>query len=181
MDSAMEKKLREMIDRHEIWQVLLRYGRGLDRFDVDLVRSCYFDDAIDDHGRFVGKADDFIEWANETSRNFISHQHAVLNHWCELDGDDAYTETYYMFTGVAAQPPHLLSTGRYIDHFQKRNGEWRIANRVTIVEKTFDLLDSSRWPGIPAALATDDVQPATRDRNDVSYHRPPRPRSLRRP
>ena len=50
MDAALEKKLREMVDRQEIWQVLLRYGRGLDRFDVEMARSCYFDDAIEDHG-----------------------------------------------------------------------------------------------------------------------------------
>ena len=49
MDAAMEKKLRELIDRQEIWQVLQNYGRGLDRFDRELLRSCYFDDAIDDH------------------------------------------------------------------------------------------------------------------------------------
>jgi len=179
MDNIMEAKLREMIDRHEIWQVLQRYGRGLDRFDIALVRSCYFDDAIDDHGRFVGTPDDFIEWANGTSRHFISTQHSVLNHFCELDGDNAYTETYYIFTGAALKPPHLMSTGRYIDHFQKRNGEWRIANRVTIIDKTYDLQDFTVFPTIPAALATGDVQPATRDRRDVSYHRPPRPRSPR--
>ena len=57
MDAVMEKKLGEIIDRHEIWQVLLRYGRGLDRFDRELVRSCYFDDAIDDHDNYVGKVE----------------------------------------------------------------------------------------------------------------------------
>ncbi len=102
MDVTMEKKLREMIDRDEIWQVLLRYGRGLDRFDRELVRSCYFDDAIDDHDTFVGGVEDFIDWANETSGYFVSHHHGVMNHSCELDGDDAYCETYFLFTGVAA-------------------------------------------------------------------------------
>jgi hypothetical protein len=43
MDAALEQKLREMIDRQEIWQVMMRYGRGLDRFDRELVRSCYWD------------------------------------------------------------------------------------------------------------------------------------------
>lgn len=179
MDATMEKKLREIIDRNEIWQVLQRYGRGLDRFDHELVKSCYFDDAIDDHDTFVGKVDDFIKWANETSGYFVSHHHGVMNHSCELDGDNAYCETYYLFTGVAAKPPHALSIGRYIDHFQRRNGEWRIANRVTVIEGNFEMTDSRMAAEYPSAYGPGERQQATRDRNDVSYHRPPRPRQPR--
>ncbi len=175
----MEKKLQDLIDRHEIWQVLQRYGRGLDRFDRELVRSCYFDDAIEDHGAFVGKPDDFIDWANRSTQNFVVQHHGLMNHSCELDGNDAYAETYYLFTGVAAKPPHLLSMGRYIDHFQRRSGEWRIANRVTVIEKNFDLADSSLWPVTAGPDDPRGAQPATRDRNDVSYQRPLRPRQPR--
>ncbi len=112
MDTALEKKLREMLDRDEIWQVMQRYGRGLDRMDRELVRSCYFEDAIEDHGHFVGNAEDFFEWADQASLLFEWCHHGLLNHSCELNGDDAYCETYYQFTGKAAKPPHLLSMGR---------------------------------------------------------------------
>ena len=179
MDAELEAKLREMVDRHEIWQVLQRYGRGLDRFDRELVRSCYHDDAIDDHDTYVAQVEDFIDWANESSGYFVSHHHGVMNHSCELDGDDAYCETYYLFTGVAAEPPHMLSMGRYIDHFQRRDGEWRIANRVTVIEGTFELAQSRMAAGQPTSYAAGEAQPATRDRSDVSYHRPPKPRAPR--
>lgn len=179
MDTSMETQLREMIDRHEIWQVLLRYGRGLDRVDDELARSCYFEDAIEDHGRFIGHRDAFIEWVNQVSLSFVSTQHAITNHSCDLDGDDAYCETYYQFTGVAEQEPHFMSTGRYIDHFQRRNGEWRIANRVTIVEGTFELARARLGADLPPAYGPGETCPATRDRSDVSYHRPPQPRPAR--
>jgi len=179
MDSLMEKKLREMLDRHEIYQVLLRYAHGLDRFDRELVRSCYFEDAIEDHFNFVGNIEDFIDYANETSGYFVSCQHGLLNHRCDLAGDDAYCETYYLFSGVSAKPPHFISTGRYIDHFQRRNGEWRIANRVTIIEGTFDVPDSVQAAAFPSPFGPHEAQPATRDRNDVSYHRPAIPRKPR--
>ena len=176
MDAEMQEKLQEIIDRHEIWQVLQRYGRGLDRFDRELVRSCYFDDAIEDHGNFVGGVEDFIEWANETSGYFTAHHHGLMNHTCELDGDDAYCETYYLFIGVSAEPPHAVSMGRYIDHFQKRGGEWRIANRVVDIEGNFELNDSRMAAAFKADYGGAESQPFTRDRNDVSYQRPPRPR-----
>ena len=176
MDTDLERKLAEIVDRHEIHQVMLRYARGLDRLDNELALSCYWDDAIEDHGHFVGSPDGFIPWADGTTLRFEVTQHAILNHFCDLEGDDAYCETYYQFTGVNAQPPHFGSTGRYIDHFQKRGGEWRIANRVTIVEGTFDIPQAAQTAQLPSAYSEDQPCQAARDRTDVSYHRPPVPR-----
>ena len=179
MDADLERKLRDIVDRHEIHQVMLRYARGLDRLDSALTRSCYWDDAIEDHGHFVGTPDTFIPWADGTTLAHLSTQHGILNHFCDLDGDDAYCETYYQFTGVRETPPHFVSTGRYIDHFQKRNGEWRIANRVTIIESTLDVPQSAMTAQMPSAYTADEPCQAARDRTDVSYHRPPIPRRPR--
>ena len=169
IDPKLEEKLRAMVDRDDIRQVILRYCRGMDRLDLDLIRSCYFDDAIDDHGRFVGKAEDFIQWATTATGHFPMQQHAVLNHVCDLDGDDAYTETYYICSNINSAPPHILSLGRYIDHFQRREGEWRIANRVALIERNLEMSDS---PVAPAAVSGYSV---ARDRTDVSYQTPVRP------
>jgi hypothetical protein len=176
MDETLAAKLAELVDRHEIHQVMLRYARGLDRLDNELARSCYWDDCIEDHGHFVGTPDDFIRYADGTTLMHVSVQHAILNHYCELDGDNAYAETYYQFTGVHAEPPHFASVGRYVDHFQKRNGEWRIANRVTLVEGAFDIPQALATLHMPSAYTPEAPCQATRDRNDVSYHRPPVPR-----
>lgn len=173
---SLDAKLAELVDRHEIHQVLLRYARGLDRLDNALARSCYWDDAIEDHGHFVGTPDDFIPWADGTTLMFEATQHAILNHFCDLQGDEAFCETYYHFSGVTAEGPNFMSTGRYIDHFQKRGGEWRIANRVTIVEGTYDVPKAAGSPSSKTAYTLEEPCQATRDRNDVSYHRPPVPR-----
>ena len=176
MEATLEKKLADIVDRHEIHQVMLRYARGLDRLDNPLTRSCYWDDAIEDHGHFVGAPDAFIKWADGSTVMFETTQHAILNHFCDLQGSDAYCETYYQFTGVAAEPPNFVSTGRYIDHFQKRGGEWRILNRVTLVEGTFDIPEAAKTAQMPSAYSADEPCQAARDRTDVSYHRPLRPR-----
>lgn len=175
-DAELEKRIREQLDRDEILRVLMRYARGLDRLDNELARSCYWDDAIEDHGSYVGKPDDFIRWADSTTLAFESTAHGILNHSCDLQGDDAYCETYYLFTSKAAVAPHLMSTGRYVDHFQKRNGEWRIANRVCIVEAQYELDDYVLSRLAPPAYTADEPCQASRDRTDVSYHRPPVPR-----
>ena len=175
MDTALEAKLRELIDRSEIWQVLQRYARGLDRMDNALARSCYWDDAIEDHSYYVGGPDGFIAYADQATLSFETCMHGLLNHSCELAGDEAFCETYYIFTGELAEPPHFMSTGRYVDHFQRRDGEWRIANRVTIVEGHY-AMDQSKIGGGGASPWAPGEKPASRDRNDISYHRPPVPR-----
>lgn len=175
MDAELERKLRELVDRNEIWRVMQKYGRGLDRLDKPLVLSCYWEDAIEDHGNYVGHPSDFIDWADQSTLSFQSSQHGLLNHSCDLQGDDAYCETYYLFVGVGSALPHHMSIGRYIDHFQKRNGEWRIANRVCLVEGNFELPEAAA-AGDMTWYGGTEVQPNTRDRNDVSYQRPPVPR-----
>lgn len=177
MDAELERKLRELVDRQEIWSVLVRYGRGIDRLDRELVRSCYWDDAIDDHHDFVGDPETFLTWALGITRdtNIVSH-HGVGNHSCELAGDDAHAETYYTFIGANPDPPHMLSIGRYVDHFQRRGGEWRIANRVCVIEKIFDLAEPAHQHGGTGDLRHGPLLPARRDRLDLSYHRPVVPR-----
>lgn len=179
MELDLQRTVRELSDRQAIWNVLLRYARGLDRIDAELVRGCYFDDAIEDHGHFVGTPDDFVRWACRVSESFVTTQHGLLNHYCELAGDDAYCETYFLFSGVRSEAPHFLSTGRYADHFQRRNGEWRIANRVTVVEGKFDVPEAAVSAAMPSAYGPGESDPGRRDRDDVSYHRPPRPRTPR--
>ena len=166
-----ECRLRDLLDRDAIWQVMVRLARGLDRRDRDLVLSCYHEDAIDDHHVFIGTAADVTDWALDFSeRGNLAFHHKLSNHSCEVDGDDAHAETYYTFTGINVAPPHSLSFGRYVDHLQRRNGEWRIANRVCVMEGRLEIATAT----IPAALGT--PLPASCDKDDLSYMRPVVPR-----
>lgn len=178
MDAQLEARLRALLDRQDIWSVILKYARGIDRLDRDMVRSCYWDDAIDDHHGYVGSPDYFIDvtFAGAREMSHVQH-HGLSNHSCEIVGDDAHCETYYTFIGNNIRTPHLLSMGRYIDHLQRRNGEWKYANRVTVIEKNFILTE---YPTDAEICAGDTsmgaLLPASRDRNDLSYQRPIMPR-----
>jgi hypothetical protein len=41
----------------------MTYSRGIDRLDRELLMSVYHEDAIDDHGVFVGNREEFADWA----------------------------------------------------------------------------------------------------------------------
>jgi hypothetical protein len=132
----------------------------------------------------------------------LFHQHCLFNHSCDLQGTLAHTETYFMFVGMNSngQPPMVMSGGRYIDRFEKRDGTWAVADRLCI--RDWAPLTEAPNPTDPSTLtAIRDVLPpavvdfmrtgplSTRDRQDPSYQRPLRVeesrlrtgRALRRP
>jgi hypothetical protein len=53
-DSELAAKVRELADRAEIHECMMRYARGMDRRDREVLRSAYHDGAVDDHVGFVG-------------------------------------------------------------------------------------------------------------------------------
>jgi len=176
MDAATEARLADLLDREAIRAVLARMARGLDRLDNDLVLSCYWPEAIDDHTHFVGTPQDFVRYADSTTLMFASCAHHLTTHNCEIVGAEAHCETYYTYTGHAAAPPHFMASGRYVDLFQKRDGEWRILARVTIVDGQYELMPAKFSEGMPSPYAPGE-NPVARDRSDVSYQRPVRPRA----
>src|SRR5450432_1413207 len=99
-DAALHKKLQEMSDRADILDLIHRYARGIDRRDRAMVRSVFHDDAIDDHAAFCGPVEEFLDWAFEVPHLQTWHQHYLTNHMADLDGDQAHTETYYLFVAT---------------------------------------------------------------------------------
>ena len=171
MDASLETMLRELHDRQAIRDKIYAYCRGVDRQDRALLLSVYHPDAIDDHGLYVGLPEAFADWAFELHGRLQSaHQHIVTNHSCELDGDVAHAETYWLFAAMNRDGTLNLGGGRYIDRFERRKGEWRIAARKCVPD--WGGAPSPSWlsPEAYAALASSGV--TARDPSDVSYERP---------
>ena len=180
----LERAVAELQDRQAIADCLATYSRGVDRLDRELLLSVYHDDAVDDHGVFVGTPEEFADWAiGMHTATHLSHQHCIFNSTCDLDGDVAHTETYYMFVGLNRKgTPLTMSGGRYLDRFEKRDGRWAIAARVCIrdwapLTEIPDQLDQAAMTVVKGLseetkeLMRSGKQPS-RDRDDVSYERP---------
>jgi hypothetical protein len=93
-DRARDPEVQQLVDRQAIADVVLRYCRGIDRLDLELVRSCYHADATDDHGTFSGTRDEYVDWVAGVLARFTGTMHVVANQLVEVDGDDARSETY---------------------------------------------------------------------------------------
>ncbi|TAL03188.1 MAG: nuclear transport factor 2 family protein [Rhodospirillaceae bacterium] len=169
--TPLPSEVQALVDRQAIMDCLNSYCRGVDRADRALLLSAYHEDAQDDHGVFCGSANAFADWAFDYHSKYqTGHHHYILNHSCELKGDTAHTETYYLFSGINREGPPVLSGGRYIDRFEKRNGRWAIADRKCLIEWQAFLTDVTCDPVHLTALRSSGH--ATRDRTDTSYERP---------
>jgi len=127
-------------DRFAIEQALLRYTRGVDRKNWDLVRSAYHVDAHDDHGNYKGNIDGFIDSLVKRHAAIEQSTHLISNITIEFAGADAaLVETYFivhqrMTTPTAGEAVQTEVVGRYVDRFARRDGAWRIARRVVVFE-----------------------------------------------
>jgi hypothetical protein len=162
-----EAALEALIAKREIEDVILRYCRGIDRMDRDLVRSCYHADATDEHGSFSGGVDAYVEWAFALIAKYRSSMHFIGNVLIELHGGAAVAESYgiaYHRSTDPAPQRNLVTGFRFVDRFESRDGgPWRIAKRVAITEWS-RIDERSAWWEIPEHL-----RQGQRDRGDALY------------
>ncbi|HET6812284.1 MAG TPA: nuclear transport factor 2 family protein [Acidimicrobiales bacterium] len=135
-----EERLDELLDKQAVYEVVMRYCRGIDRLDLDAVRDCYHPDGVDHHTGFTGNRDDYVRWVGEGLRRFDGTMHLVGNHLVEVEGDVAWSETYgnAHHWGTPPEDPALnfVSGFRYVDRLERRDGGWRIAERHAVREWT---------------------------------------------
>ena len=170
-DTDKLARLGELLDRQDIHDALIRFSRGMDRFDRDAFLSAFHADAEIAAGTFVGQPVALYDWARDMHDvGQTATHHALLNHSCDLDGDTAHTETYYLFAARNRDDSNWIAGGRYIDRFERRDGAWRIAVRSTVIEWS-GVLPTMPIPfGDVPGIHLNGV--ASRDTDDLSYRRP---------
>lgn len=162
----MDPRLSALLDQQDIRDVVYRYCRGIDRRDFDLVRSCYHEDATDDHGSFSGGAEAFVEWVEGLTARYRFTMHLVGQIFVELEEvppastaslpgppNAAAVETLgvSIHRSDEAKPYLNLATGfRYLDRFERRGGVWKVASRKALGEWSIQL-PSDAWWDIPDA------------------------------
>lgn len=171
LDRDRAARLALLLDRQEISDCLARFSRGMDRFDRALFLSAFFPDATIAAGPFVGGPEALYQWASSMhEQGQVATHHNLLNHTCELHGEVAHAETYYLFVGRNRDESNWMAGGRYIDRLERRNGEWKIALRTNAIEWS-GMVPSTPIPFADVPDITVNGAPS-RSREDPSYQRP---------
>src|SRR3954470_18611345 len=86
--------LQELLDKQQLYELLARYCRAVDRADGELLLSCYHPDATDDHGTCKGSPAELLAYLRRGTMNPEvtpgPMQHAITNALFEVDGDVAH-------------------------------------------------------------------------------------------
>jgi hypothetical protein len=183
--------LRALLDHREISDLLTRASRAIDRLDVDLLKSVFWEHATDNRGVVQGNAQGMAaDLVLFVRRAFTATQHILCNCSIELDGDRAAAETYTLsvhrilpseenlsmlfgpgfakdFATRHGGPPGELDVGaRYLDRLERCGGEWRISARTSIIT-WHSIRPASDWPSGGALGAVSNFE--RRDRQDIVY------------
>ena len=176
--NTIEARLRLVEDRQAIYDVIVRYCRGVDRSDPDLVLAAFHDDAIDNHFGVVLPFREAIgtlkaaRSGGDSPPSKTTSMHNICNVLIEVDGDIARCESYVIVIVRIPQDAGAIDwmhAGRYVDRFERRNGEWRIAYRTVVYDlERFDEVVPAP-DGLSQARYLDNAVRGKRGRGDFSY------------
>jgi hypothetical protein len=138
LSSENHAYLEELMDREKIRDCQQRYCNGIDRCDVEMLRSSYWPDAHDVHGDFDGTGEEFIEWVIPRLKQLVCTQHFMGNSLIRIEGSFARVETYtrnwHTLRNAAGDLYDIIHGGRYLDKMEKRGSEWRIIDRLVMFD-----------------------------------------------
>lgn len=184
--AKLEADLQPVVDYRAILDNELQYTRGLDRHDDELIVDVFWPDAQVSYGALVSM-DEMAAWANAGHAENAAHQHFVTGLTLDIEGDTAHEEGYIFFSSdmprdtsfdtegvptpgrAVAGSMTTFGTGRYVNRYERRDGEWRMlvheyVHDISMPLETVDLCATAclgRW-----------------DRTDISYLRPLQPLSV---
>ena len=129
---AREQQLQELIDFHQVSQVIYRYASTVDAKDWATLRTLFADDVTARYGDYpeLTGADailDFIMSASEP-REWLHHLLSVYH--VDVDGDEAASLTYH--TSHQIEPGGAvfgLIVARYRHRLRRVDGAWKIVRK----------------------------------------------------
>jgi SnoaL-like domain len=126
------RALRELRDRSDIRDVVLRYARGVDRRDLELVAACFTPDAAYQGTLSSTSIGDALRSLARSLERYESTFHFLGNQLVELRGDEADCETYavaYHRARAGTGGGDLTVAVRYLDQLVRVGSAWRIRGR----------------------------------------------------
>lgn len=134
-------RLRRLEDERAIEHVFRRYHAAYDAADLDLVLSCYTEDAIQVNARGTYRGHHDLKrsyrWLTTGQKFVIHHGTNVVTHFYDDDPDRATSNAFWICSGMTVTGQFILCGGTYLHEMRRENGEWLIAKqRITVNYQT---------------------------------------------
>ena len=121
-----------LLDEHVVRKVMVRYARGVDDRDWELVRGCFADDAFIAGTGHSGERDHYLEQLFKGVTRYGVTMHTVGNQVIEIDRVTARTETDLIarhFLDSEGKNEALVLGVRYYDELHYDGDRWVITRR----------------------------------------------------
>jgi len=129
--------LAALIAKDEIRELAMLYSRGVDRKDIELLRTLYAKDATDHHGKhYNGDADGYLRFLEKSFPHMPYSGHHICNHLVSVDVDgnrgegEVYALAYHLIPDGKGGMVEDFMAVRYVDRYRKENDRWLFASRV---------------------------------------------------
>ena len=130
--STDDAAVQWLLDRAEIHDLMMQYALGVDLRDYERIRNCFASSFRASYGaREFTNGDDLIEFISGVE-HFPSTTHFLGTQLIDVDGDDAWMQTYSLITHRPDEEDpstDWVAAGEYIDRLVREDGRWRIAER----------------------------------------------------
>jgi len=133
----MSDPLETLLAKQELYELACKYMRGLDRLDRELLLSVFHQDGWCEYGFSNCKATEFVDFAIDALSGHEANQHMIGNTLFEVEGDEAFGEVYFnAYHKIAGENgfEDVVIAGRYLDRYEKRDGQWKFAYRSERVD-----------------------------------------------
>lgn len=139
LDKDIASRLEELLVKQDLADLCAAYSRAVDRLDEAAFVELFHPDAEIDSGVLRGDprtfARDFCGWVRNNARLVF---HGMCQHWFIVEGERARGESYVVAIARLIEPDSaerdVLTVGRYLDRFERREGRWRFSERRFIVD-----------------------------------------------
>ncbi len=138
MTNDLIRKAEEALAKQDIHAITMGQARYIDRGDKEMLDSLWHPGATVNVGVFEGPAAEFTEMIVGFTADRPAMSHNVANEWIEVRGDHAISESYLIaYSKVPDENGGYIDNfvgGRYLDRFEKRDGEWKCTHRTFVMD-----------------------------------------------
>jgi SnoaL-like domain len=132
--SVNKDALDAALSRDAIRVLLTGYSRGVDRGDKELLVSIFWEDSTVVSGVVNASGAEFASGIIDyVTANLDYCFHSIANEWIEVKGDHGVGE-HYILAHMCAGGQDVMTGGRYIDSYERRDGVWKIKSRTFVAD-----------------------------------------------
>ena len=119
---AKVKSVEDLIAEQAVRKAATCYSRGVDRSDLDLLKSAFHDDAEVRYGSYDGHYAEFCKIVVDGQAGMEYTTHTVVNEYYDVDSaNNKGKGEIYVLAFMSMGGSEYLVAGRYVDHYECRD------------------------------------------------------------